>query len=482
MNVIAKIEALEAPLCVDLDGTLIRTDMLHESLFALIRKNPLMVFMIPIWLMRGIAFMKAEIASRVEIDVSTLPYNTELVAWLAAERRDGRSIYLATASNKKFAEQIADHLGLFDGVFASNQTTNLKSRTKCNSLQEAFGDGAFDYAGNAQDDIAVWKHAREAILVAPDGPANAWASYNTGKVRRFEGVHATAKDWLKAIRIHQWLKNSLLFVPIVLDQRLFDLQALGAVIVGFLAFGLCASSVYLLNDLLDLETDRRHPTKQNRPMAAGRISIQKAAIASGTLWIAAFSIAISLSWWFAAVLATYYVATFAYSLSLKRMLLIDVLTLAGLFTVRLFAGGAAAGLELSTWLLAFSMFFFLSLALVKRFVELSHQDENAGRAETGRGYRTVDYETLAQSGLASGFAAVMVLALYIDSDQVKEMFRHPELMWLVCPLVLYIIIRIWILARRNEMNDDPVVFLLTDWRSQIMVAAGAIVMIGGALL
>ncbi len=482
MNIVAKVETVEAPLCVDLDGTLIQTDMLYESLFALLQKNLLFIFLVPLWLLGGKAKLKAEIASRVDIDPSTLPYNKKLLRWLRSEHYNGREIILATATHHTIAQRIADYLGIFSSVEASNEAINLRSSTKANRLVELFGESGFDYAGNSGDDVKIWEHARHAIVVDPDARANKWLKRQTPGCREFGGHSTTIKDWTKALRLHQWLKNALIFVPLVLDQKLFVFADLSATIVAFVAFGLCASSVYLLNDLLDLSLDRRHRTKKNRPMAAGRISIPHALVAAGVLLIAAFTLSLTLNPLFSLVLAIYYCATLAYSVAIKRMLLLDVLTLAGLFTLRVIAGAAATGIALSSWLLAFSVFFFLSLALVKRFVELQSQDETATRETTGRGYRTIDLETLAQSGLASGFAAVLVLALYVDSPQVAQLYAYPQMIWLVCPLVLYMIIRIWILARRNEFNDDPVVFLLTDWRSQTMVAIGAAIVLGGVLI
>ena len=285
------------------------------------------------------------------------------------------------------------------------------------------------------------------------------------------------KLWLKAIRVHQWLKNTLLFVPSVLAFKFFDFGTILDLGLAFVAFSFCASSVYLLNDLVDIEVDRKHPTKCNRPIASGQLSVPDAVLGSVAMLCCSAWISLSLPLLFSLILLGYFAITCAYSFVLKRLLLIDVLALAGLFTIRVLAGAAAVGGEVSTWLLAFCMFFFLSLALVKRFVELDVREDEAGRENTGRGYRAQDLETLSQGGMASGFAAVVVLALFIDSPQIAANYARPEVIWLVCPLVLYLIFRIWILARRKEMNDDPVVFLMTDWRSQIMIAAGAIMML-----
>ncbi len=472
----------QRPLCVDLDGTLINSDTLFESLFALIKINPLWIFYLPVWIMGGKARLKAEIAARVDVDVTTLPYNQQLIELLEDEKKAGRKLVLVTATNEKFANRIADHLGLFDEVLASSATINLRGKAKTTKLVEIYGEGGFDYAGNDQSDIRVWEKSGTAIVVNPDRRARAWQKTASLSTRLIEGTKPTIKTYLKSIRIHQWLKNSLLFVPLVLDHRVFELSSFTQALLGFLAFGLCASSVYLLNDLIDLPLDRRHKKKRFRPLAAGTVPIQHGVVMMVSFLIIAFALSLALPLWFTLTLALYYAVTLTYSLYLKRMLLIDTMTLAGLYTIRIIAGGAATATDISSWLLAFSVFFFFSLALVKRFVELGDQDENADRSTTGRGYRKIDLETLGQSGVASAFASILVLALYIDSVEIRALYTYPRLIWLVCPLVLYIIVRIWILARRNEMDDDPVVFIMSDWRSQIMIAAGAGIMLLAATL
>ncbi len=474
---VKRADAADAVLCVDLDGTLIRTDLLHEALFMLLRMNPLFLFALPVWLLKGKAYLKSQIAKRVMPDVTALPYNENLLAWLKVQRARGRQTVLATASHQRYAEAVARHLKLFDEVEATDDV-NLSGQEKASRLCERFGEAKFDYVGNGAADVPVWNVARKAILVGNERAALAYASRaHAVAFKTDEPRLSRLKLWTKAIRIHQWLKNTLLFVPAILASKYFEAATVGQLTIAFLSFSLCASSVYLLNDLTDIDVDRRHKTKHTRPIPSGMISVPDAILFSIVFQLCAFGLSLALPPAFTAVLAAYFFVTCAYSFFLKRLLLIDVLTLAGLFTIRVFAGSAAVGGEVSTWLLAFCMFFFLSLALVKRFVEVSNQLENAGRKETGRGYQAADLETLGQAGLASGFAAVVVLALFIDSPQIAQNYSHPEFIWLVCPLILYLICRIWILARRQEMHDDPVVFLMKDWRSQLMIAAGAIVML-----
>jgi 4-hydroxybenzoate polyprenyltransferase/phosphoserine phosphatase len=475
--------SLDRPLCVDLDGTLIKTDMLYEAVVLLVRQNPLNVLLLVFWLFKGKAFLKARIAEKVMPSADKLPYNQAVLDWLNDQKERGRSLILATASHKSYATAVAKHLGLFEQVEASCETTNLSSTRKADRLIESFGEGGFDYVGNSKDDVKVWDKARTAFIVGKERAAQLYLQNdNAFQIVETEPARPRWKVWAKAIRIHQWLKNSLLFVPAILASQYFEFSTFVNLTIAFLSFGLCASSVYLLNDMVDVEVDRRHPTKKNRPLASGEIGMLQAGCVSLGMLVAGLALSLALPALFTLVLLLYFIITCAYSFVLKRLLLLDVLTLAGLFTIRVIAGATAVEGQVSTWLLAFCMFFFLSLALVKRFVEITTAEAEVNRAKTGRGYQTVDLETLGQGGVASGFAAVVVLALFIDSPEVAETYKYPQMIWLVCPLVLYIVFRIWILARRKEMHDDPVVFLITDWRSQIMIVAGAVIMLTSQLL
>ena len=467
----------DRPLCVDLDGTVIRGDLLYESAFALMRTDLLAALHIPLWLTAGKAAMKRKIAARVELDATCLPYRDDLLLFLRAERAKGRRIVLVTASDATFASRIADHLGCFDEVIASDGETNLRSHAKATALVERFGERGFDYAGNSRDDLAVWSRAHTSFVAGDEAAARRFAQRE--RATRFEDhpAHSRLRLWSRTLRLHQWLKNALLFVSLVLAGQVTNIAAWMDAVLGFLAFGLCASSVYILNDLLDLESDRRHSRKRERPLAAGLVSVPAALGAGFACLAAAATIALFLPPLFASVLALYYATTLAYSFALKRKMLVDVFTLAGLFTIRVIAGAAAIGAGISTWLLAFSMFFFLSLALVKRFVELANEPVAANGKVAGRGYMPGDIETLSQAGLASGFAAAVVLALFIDTPAMSEAYNNPEMVWLLCPIVLYIVVRIWMLARRDQMHDDPVVFLMKDWRSILLIAIGAAVLL-----
>jgi 4-hydroxybenzoate polyprenyltransferase/phosphoserine phosphatase len=475
----ARSEKNAIPLAVDLDGTLIATDLLWEGLFLLLRRNPLYLFMVPVWLMSGPARLKQEIAARVDIDPAGLPYREGLVERLRQEHASGRRIILATGTPRKFAEAIAAHLGVFDTVHATDGHHNFTSRKKCAALVEAYGDGGFDYAGNSRHDLACFDVAREAIVVAPDRHAARWQSAH--KAELFDTPKATFKTYLKMLRAHQWAKNVLIAVPMVLSHDYFDMGMVLACLLAFISFSTAASSVYIVNDFFDLALDRKHPTKRKRPFASGMLSIPFGFSAAAMLLVVSAVTAAFLPPLFWAALGGYLVATTAYSLAIKRMLLIDVLTLAGLYTMRILAGAAATGTDVSFWLLAFAIFFFLSLALVKRYVELRHSALVVGERIAGRGYRAEDQEIIAQAGMASAFSSALVLALYIDSDAVKELYATPWMVWPVAPIILYLTMRVWILARRDEMHDDPVVFIISDWRSQAVILFGAVLLVAAAI-
>ena len=469
------------PLCVDLDGTLVLTDTLVESVFALLRRNALYLFLLPLWLLKGKAGFKAAVAGRVRLDPATLPYAPELTAHLRQRQAAGQPLVLVTASDQGAAQAVADHLGFFDQVLGSDGITNLKGSAKAALLQQRFGNPGFAYAGNSKADLPVWAAAEEVIVVNPS-PGVLAAARRQGEVGRVfdAGGQSVFSLLMRALRPHQWLKNGLLFIPLLMAHRVLEPALLSQALLAFASFSLCASSVYLLNDLLDLDHDRRHPVKRLRPFASGALALQWGMLCVPLLLLGAFAIAWLLPGEFLGVLALYYAVTLAYSLRLKRSAGIDVITLAGLYTLRIIAGAAAVGVAASFWLLAFSMFLFLSLALVKRYAELrvaSQQDEPqaAGQAP-GRGYSVADLETLSQFGSASGFMAVGVLALYINGEAVRQLYQHSMLIWLLCPLVLYLVMRVWLLARRDELLEDPVVFFMRDARSLLAVLAGGVLM------
>ena len=464
------------PLCVDLDGTLIRTDLLVESLLALLRKNVFYLFVVPIWLFLGKAALKQQLADRVDLDVTRLPYNDEFLNFLSTERAQNRSLVLVTASNIKYAREVAEHLGLFDQVWASDSVTNLRGPIKAERLVEAFGEKGFDYAGNARVDLSIWSLARGAVLVGASDDLCRQAAVVSSLAQRFPASPQTPALILSAMRVHQWLKNLLLFVPLVMAHQVQNTALVVQAATGFLAFCLCASSVYLLNDLLDLSADRHHPVKRHRPIASGRLPVGTVVIMIPVLLVSGLGLGLLLPTEFLGVLILYYVTTLVYSLFFRRLALVDVMVLAGLYAVRVLAGGVATSIGLSFWLLGFSVFLFLSLALLKRYSDLLLMEGSDLERSSGRGYRAGDEEGLAQSGLTSGYMSVLVLAFYINSDQVARHYVHPELIWLLCPLLLLWVNRVWLLARRGEVKKDPVLFALEDRASYYLGLSGVLIL------
>ncbi|MEC5409445.1 UbiA family prenyltransferase [Paraburkholderia sp. MPAMCS5] len=456
------------PLCVDLDGTLTSTDLLVESFLVLVKRNPLYAIYCIGWLLRGKAYLKAQIAQRAAIDVTLLPYNSRLVDFLREEQLRGRDVYLCTATNQKFAEQIATHFGFFKGIFASNEVRNLSGDNKACALSKEFGQQGFDYCGNTLADVPVWKQSRRAIVVGSRHIAEAAEQVNKTIVF-FEQERSFMRLVVREMRIYQWIKNLLIFVPLFAAHRFTDYSSMRADCIAFFSFCFCASSVYLLNDMLDLDADRRHVNKRNRPFASGQLPLAFGMVLGFVLAIAAAVLALLLPSAFQIVLVGYFATTLAYSFRLKRMTLVDVFILATLYTARVVAGGKAADIPLSDWLIMFSTLIFLSLAMVKRYAELDTLLRAAKLCATGRGYVTQDLGILRSFGTASGYVAVLVLALYMNSSDVRMLYRHPHVLWLLFGLLLFWISRVWMLAFHGEMHDDPIVFAIRNRLSLLVI-------------
>ncbi len=468
------------PLVVDLDGSLIRSDILHESCIGLMAAHPMQLFRLPVWLTSGRAALKAALADAVPIDVALLPLNGVVVDFLRDEKRRGRRIVLASASHRRPVQALADHLGLFDAVLATEGDTNLSGDVKAQQLVDQFGEGGFDYIGNDATDIAVWRRARRVFAVNPTGQLE----------RRLLAQHPDAvimrspspqmRDYLRALRPHQWVKNTLLFLP-MLAAHAVTAENLLRLLPAFLAYCLVASAVYLLNDLVDLPGDREHHSKRHRPLASGAVPIWHAVLLCPLLLLAGLGSAAMVSQHFLMLLVGYIMLTTAYSLYLKRQVIIDAMTLAGLYTLRVFAGAVVLSLPLSPWMLAFCLFLFLSLALVKRYTELDARARRRLTALGGRSYLLEDMPVIGALAGAAGYATVVVLALYINTPVVSLLYPHPEGLWLICLLLLYWISRVLLLAHRGQIDDDPVVFALKDRSSLITASLCAIIAIASSL-
>ncbi len=457
------------PLAIDLDGTLIRSDLLVESLCVLLKTKPLIALLIPFWMFSGKAWVKAQIARHTRLSPRRLPLNPDFKEYLDQQKDTKRRVVLATASNEKFAADICEHFG-FDDYLASNDTTNLSGKTKQKQLVDKFGENGFDYAGDSEQDLPVWKSAREAILVNAEIRIQKKLSRKVNFTSIFDTSNPSLLNYLKAMRIHQWLKNILIFVPLLVSHKFSDSLSVFNTILAFFAFSLCASSVYILNDLFDLPDDRLHPNKKNRPIASGALPIKSALFMIPILLLVSGIIASVLSWQLGLVLAFYYFLTLIYSLYLKSIAMLDVQILASFYTLRLIAGAAVIGVTPSFWLLAFSMTLFLSLALAKRYTGLLVRKNAGQQPASRRGYNLSDMPMLQASGVAAGYISVVILALYVNSNDISGLYSHPMALWMLCPAVLYWISRVWMYVHRGFMHDDPLIFAVTD-RVSLLIGA-----------
>jgi len=460
-------------LCVDLDGTLIRGDLLWECVLCLVKFRPSALLLLPVWLLRGRAFLKRQLASRVHLDPARLSYRQPVLDLIRQEKLCGSRIALVTAADRVLAESVASYLGLFDEVHASDGERNLRGADKAAFLAEHFAASGFDYIGDSASDLAVWRQARAAYVVGSPARAKRAGAVTVLKATIAE-PRASLRTWVNALRGHHWAKNLLLFLPLALSHNL-ALDSIIRTLAGFVLYGLCASGLYILNDLLDLHSDREHPWKQQRPFAAGEISIPQGLLASFTLLGLSLGLGFVLNWQFGSALVAYGILTMWYSLHLKKVALLDAFVLSSFYSFRIVAGALISTTPLSQWFLAFSMFFFLSLAMAKRYSELLHASDLVTSGNSGRGYCAADRELLLALGTGSSFAAVVILSLYVHSQEVRALYSSPAYLFLLCPIVLYWLSRNWLLAHRAELKEDPVTLAIRDGVSYVVAIASALV-------
>lgn len=458
------------PLIVDLDGTLTPTDTLVETLIKAVKHDPAIVLKIPLWLLKGRAPFKQFIAMQAgaHFDAATLPYNQVFLDYLREEKAQGRRLILATAADASIANSVADHLGLFDAVLASDGSHNLKGDNKRLMIERTVGQ-PFAYAGDHAADLPIWKSAAAAVLVGVSPQVERSVRANCVVEQSFSSPRASLKSWMRALRMHQWIKNVLLFVPVLTAFSLPDIHKLVTVGVAFLAFSLVASATYIVNDLLDLESDRAHPRKRSRPFASAEIGLVDGAIASVVMLAAGLAIAGLVSGALLATLLCYLVLTSAYTWLLKRYVLIDVLMLSVLYTLRILAGAVAASVSISSWLAAFSLFMFFSLALVKRCSELVSLSDAGGSMTRGRDYRVSDLPVLWPLGTGAALSAIVVFGLFINAPETQVRYESPQLLWGAAVVMIYWISRLWIKTGRGEMHDDPIIYSLSNFNSLICI-------------
>lgn len=472
MQTVSDIPSEALPLCVDLDGTLVNTDTLIESGLLLLKKNPLYVFAMFYWLLSGKAHLKEQISSRTLLNVGALPYNLELMEWLQKQQANGRPLVLVTAASQRIADSIAGHHDIFSQAIGSTAENNLSARNKRDELDRRYGRGKYDYVGNAIDDLEVWSHCNRAIVVNASASLLARARQVATVEHVISNQHNIVALTISAMRMHQWSKNLLIFVNALMAHQLSNLAVMGSTAIAFVAFCLCASSVYLINDLFDLDADRDHVSKRHRPFASGAVPLVVGIVVAPSLLFLSIVLAAIAGGQFLFCLLVYFGITAAYSLYLKRIVLLDVLVLAILYTLRIVAGASVTGSMPSFWLMSFSLFIFTSLAMAKRYAELKSLEDDLTAWASGRGYHVGDLAIISSLGVAAGYIATLVLALYINSPAVLQLYTDGILIWLLCPLLLYWIGRIWLLATRGELHEDPVIFATRDPVSYLVALLG----------
>ena len=469
-------QSSESPaLCIDVDGTLLRMDLLFESILVVIKHKPWLLPLIPFWLMKGKAHLKRQLANCVSLGSLQLRMHDELVRFLKAESEQGRRLVLCSASDRSLVEQVAKRLAFPVEVIASDGVVNLKGEKKAQALMARFGARGFDYVGNGRADLPVWRQAREAIIVR--------ASTHTEKIAREQGnvtmvfpeTSRTLSAVVRALRVHQWVKNVLVFAPLVAAHQVFNVDLLLMAACAFFAMCFCASGIYVINDLADIDSDRSHPVKQRRPFANGEVHIATGLIMAPLLVGCGIAVSLLLPWNATVILLAYVGLSTVYTYWLKEKLLADVIALAALYTIRIIMGGVAISIFVSPWLLTFSLFLFLSLAFIKRVAEMIHLTRTMQRGAAGRGYSVEDTSTLANLGIASGFLSCLVLSLYIHSETVRQLYVHPSWLWMLVPLLLYWVGRLWVVTMRGAMTDDPIVYLFNDRRSYATIALGVFI-------
>jgi len=437
--------------------------MMLESLVRALAKHWWVILLLPFWLLRGRAYFKHRLATMTSLDPALLPYREDLLEWLRSERKRGRFIVLATGSNETIAARINEHLRLFDEVMATGLEQNLTGHAKARALAERFGAGQFDYAGNSSADEPAWRKSRLRIVA---GAAGRRGEFD----REFPERTSPVKAMLRALRPKHWVKNILVFVPLLSSHRFLNGGLIARAVLTFAAFCLIASTVYIVNDLLDLDSDRRHPVKHKRPFASGDLSIRAGFVAAPLLFAAGLGIAATLGAGVLAVLGFYFALTLVYSFHLKRKLLVDVFALAILYTLRIIAGAESTGISCSVWLLAFSVFQFLSLAFLKRSAELARLLMQSQTETAGRGYFSWDLAQINIFGIAAGYMSSLVLGMYIGGEQVRLLYRQPSWLWIIVVVQLYWMTRVWILSHRGAMNEDPILFAASDRVTWICMA------------
>ena len=457
-------------LVVDLDDTLVRTDLLFEQILRLFKSSPQKIPRLFFWLLSGRARFKQKLANNTTVDPSRLPYHQAVLECIELAHNKGQKVILASASHESVVHSIAEHLGCFDAVIATS-VVNLKGQQKLDAIRSRLGDKPFVYIGDSRSDLALWQHSAKAIAINPARSVARDLNRLGVDHEIIQSKDPRLNTILKQMRVFQWAKNSLVFLPLLAGHHFLDKLRWRGALIAAAAFSLLASAVYVMNDMLDVDADRAHHSKNRRPFASGDLPLKTGFLLMPLLLAGSALISLPLSGQTQAYLGMYFLLNVAYSWRLKEVVLIDTVTLAGFYTLRILAGGSAANTPVSQWLLSFSIFFFFGLAMVKRYTELlrgkgSHHVE-------GRGYSFNDKQAVFVTGVASSFLAILICVLYLNGREVAALYSRPDYLWLLAPILLYWSSRVWLLAQRGELHEDPVVFAVRDrdsWIVAILIA------------
>ncbi len=447
------------PLICELDGTLLKTDLRSERLM---RKAKHI-------LKRVISSDTDSKQTQLDNNATntSLPINEEIFEFLQARRSAGQSLVLRSDEDSEHVTSLLGDKYIFEEVISHNNAELLKSK---------FGE--FDYLGTERTPLSTWQAATNCFTVETGSKTPEKLKQNNLKLsQQFSVSRGDAKSIFKSLRVYQWLKNLLVFVPIITSQQLNNTAALKSSIIMFFCFSMVASFGYIVNDLLDLQSDRSHPVKRTRPFASGALSVGHGVFIGIVLLALAGIGGLFLPVEANLALGIYLMLTVLYSLYLKTKLMIDVVALGGLFTLRVIGGAAAIESELSFYLLSFSIFIFSSLAMVKRFAELDNLQKRNKLAARGRGYQVGDIESVRIIGISLGYMSVFIMGQYINSPLVTQYYNHPKFIWLLFPLLTFWLGRLWILASRGEVNEDPLIFTIKDTTSLLVVAVSVIILI-----
>lgn len=442
-------------ICVDLDYTLISTDILIEQIIKFLKRNPFKIFLLVIWFFKSKRYLKKKLFENVKVDYLNLPYREEVINFIKQEKERNKKVVLITATYYEIANQINSQLKIFDEVYGSNENISLKGKNKEKFLVGKFGIGAFSYIGDSISDLPIWRKSRKSYLVSN----SRFMNFLLKKRKNFAGNllpnETKLVDFFKLLRLHQWVKNILIFIPLLLAHEFQNFFAISRSIIAFFSFSLLASALYIMNDIIDIDNDRNHPTKKFRPIASGYFSAYTALFISFITFTSALILGWQVNYTFILILLAYVLINLFYSLWAKQVEILDIFTLSIFYVIRLYAGSVATNIQISNWLLAFSMFFFLSLATLKRFSEIKLSNSSP-RESFGRPYSPESSNFFLTFGIASSFASIVVLILYINSEKVLGLYRNPNFLWLDAFLLLLWMSIIWNLANKGKIDYDPV--------------------------